>query len=153
MVCRPTCPSIYTHPPRLTYRLGIAVALFFQCIGALINPVNTTRKSVKWGLAAHTTALFLFLTARITIDQYTASTEYIDNRDFSDADELFPPGPIGYDVALFTIGPFGNVYPALFPLNQWLADGLLVSSILKSAGWMSYMVHASSYIVATSFFL
>lgn len=51
-------------------------------------------------------------------------TEYIDNRDFPGNDE-FPPGPIGYEDG-FTVGPFVPVYSAMFPLGQWLGDGLLL---------------------------
>ena len=84
--------------------------------------------------------------------QYTMSTEYVGNRGFPGTDD-FPPGPIGYDCIYFTIGPFKNVYSVMFPLSQWLADGLVVGLVLKSATWMSHMVHSSSYTVAISFFL
>ena len=95
------------------------------------------RKSVKWGLAAHTAALFAFSTTRTIIDQYAISNEYVNNRDFFGGDQ-FPPGPLGYDFSHFSTGPFGNIYYALFPLNQWLADGLFVSSISKSVACMTY---------------
>lgn len=110
------------------------------------------RKSVKWGLVAHTVALFLFVTTRVAMDQYAVSADYIDNRGFSGSGRSFP-GPLGYDSVHFTIGPFIYVYFGTFPLNQWLADGLMVSSILKPTAWMSYTVHSTSYIVAMSFFL
>ena len=149
MVCVPL--STLTRPARRII-LGIAVALFSQCIGALINPINTVGKGVRWWLVAHTVALFLFSTAGFTMNRYIVSTEYIDNRDFPGTNGM-PPGPIGYENTRFNIGPFEDVYTVMFPLNQWLADGLLVSSILKSAAWVSYVVHSSSYIVAISFFL
>ena len=127
MVCRSTYPSIYALPFCLTCMIpGIVVALFFQCTAALTNPVNTTRKSVKLGLVAHATALFLFLTTRIVVNQYTVSTDYIDNRGFPGTDKV-PPGPTGYNSIHFTSGPFLNVYSVIFPLSQWLADGLFVS--------------------------
>ena len=89
------------------------------------------RKSVKWGLVAHTVALFFFFTTGFMTNRYIVFTEYIDNRDFPGNDE-FPPGPIGYESG-FAVGPFVPVYSAMFPLSQWLGDALLVSSILRSA--------------------
>ena len=108
------------------------------------------RKSVKWGLVAYTVVLFLFLSTRIVINRYQMFAEYIGNRGFP-GDDDFPPGPVGYEVAYFAVSTPTNVYTTMFPLSQWLAGGLLVSSILKSAAWISYVVHSSSYIVVMSF--
>lgn len=86
------------------------------------------RKSVKWGLVAHTTALFLFLTMGAMMAQCAVFIEYLDNLDFPGTDKA-PPGPIGYTSVHSTAGFPVYVYSVVFPLSQWLADGLLVSSI------------------------
>ena len=90
------------------------------------------RRSVKWGLVAHTAALFLFLTVTTVMDLYIGSIEYIDNRNFPGRKKL-PPGPIGYDDTLYFNAAFQITYNTMFPLSQWLADGLLVGSIPNPA--------------------
>ena len=53
---------------------------------------------------------------------------YINNREFPGNDG-YPPGPIGYSLVLVA-DAINIVVAATFPLNQWLADGLLVGPIL-----------------------
>ena len=79
----------------------------------------------------HTVALFLFLTIPIGIDIDYLAIEYINNREFPGNDEL-PPGPVGYDV-IISATETTTVFNVMFPLNQWLADGLLVCPISNSA--------------------
>ena len=54
---------------------------------------------------------------------------YIDNREFPGIEDMVASGPIGYQALThheaITITP--NV---MFFLNSWLADGLLVSSLI-----------------------
>jgi len=93
----------------------------------MLNPVNTMKRTVKWGLIAHTTAMFLLLTVPAAIGLALLSNEYINNRDFP-GNDTSPPGPLGIPspnvlVVLYNLG---------FPLSQWLADGLLVSCIPNS---------------------
>ena len=99
--------------------------MFFQCVEALFDPVNNIKRSVKWALATHTTALFFLLTVSMAIDRCMIALAYIDNRSFPGT-EIAYPGPLGYfntgSEAMILIG-IGVV-----PLNQWLADGLLVGS-------------------------
>ena len=121
----PTHLRIHAHHTRWTHLLGIVVALFFQCMATLLNPPNPIRKGIRWALVAHTVALFLFLIIPFGIDFDYFSTEYINNRVFPGNDK-FPPGPIGYD-GLLVLKATNTVFNAMFPLNQWLADGLLVS--------------------------
>ena len=129
--------------------LGIVVALFFQCMATLLNPANPIRKGIIWALMAHTVALFLFVTIAFGIDLDYLSIEYIDNREFPGNDE-FPPGPLGYD-DLVTLEVTATVLGAMFPLNQWLADGLLVSPILNSVTSVHNGGRSSSYIGVISF--
>ena len=105
---------------------------------ALVDPANNIKKNVKWGLAAHTVAMFLFLSIPAAIALYTASMEWIDNRNFPGTDEL-PPGPVGYDTTL-NFDTRAAIFDVMFPLNQWLADGLLVSLAPNSVAWMSNSV-------------
>ena len=116
-----------TVPVGLTF-LGIAVALFFQCMTTLLSPANPIRKGIRWALVAHTVALFSFLTISVGIPFNNMSIEYIDNREFRD--DKYPPGPLGYDDFL-SLKSAITVFYVMFPLNQRLTDGLLVSSIFK----------------------
>ena len=76
---------------------------------------------------AHTTALLVFLTIPISMDLYMASNQLIDNRSFPGGRGL-PPGPIGYESSLQSGNRvFNSISNVMFPLSQWLADGLLVS--------------------------
>lgn len=97
-------------------------------MSALFNPVNRMRAATKWGLAAHTTAMFLFASIAVTMAFHLQFISGIDNREFPGVDGVLPPGPFGYKSLVYseaiTIVP--NV---MFPLNQWLADGLLVSYV------------------------
>ena len=89
---------------------------------ALIEPINNIGRRVKWGLAVHTMALFLFLAIHLTMDLHLLSTGYVDNRRFPGA------GPVGYnDRANFSTA-FVVIDTAMFPMSQWLVDGLLVSN-------------------------
>jgi len=60
------------------------------------------------------------------------SISFIDNRDFPGVKGVFYPGPAGYREVVYFKAI--NVIPnATFPLNNWLADGLLVSSLFGTA--------------------
>ena len=129
--------------------LGIVVALFFQCMATLLNPANPIRKGIRWTLVAHTVVLFMFLTIPAGIDFDHLSIEYINNREFP-GDNGFPPGPIGYD-DLFAFKATSAVFDAMFPLNQWLANGLLASPILDVVASVYNVGRPSSYIGVISF--
>lgn len=87
------------------------------------------RNTVRWGLVAHTTAVFSLTAITTMIELATRSYGYIDRRKYP-GDDLHYPGPVGYPV------PNGlQVFDSVsFPLSQWLADGLLVSCISNSGG-------------------
>jgi hypothetical protein len=84
------------------------------------------RKRVKWGLSVHTIVMFSFTTAGAAIDRNFISLSLIDNRGFPGIGAT-PPGPLGYLSLAATDGRSALLH-IIFPLNQWLADGLLVSS-------------------------
>ena len=75
-------------------------------------------------------ALFSFSTIPTAIELNYLPIVYIDGRDFPGNDEL-SPGPLGYRGTLNSQAAT-TVFDAMFPLNQWLADGLLVGLIPNS---------------------
>ena len=94
---------------------------------AFLDPVNRRRQGIKWGLVAYTTAMFSFVTVYTAISLHIQSISYIDNRGFSGNEDVGAPGPLGYQTLVFS-EPINIVPNTMFLLNNWLADGLLVSS-------------------------
>ena len=78
------------------------------------------------------------------------SIAYIDNRAFTGVDETLPPGPIGYQYLTYS-DPMDVVATLMFLLNNWLADGLLVSSVPSSVVRVCDVVRISRSIVASLF--
>lgn len=110
---------------------GVVVVLFFQCMGALLDPVNRAREGIKWRLVAHTAAMFSFATIYIATTLEIESISFIDNREFP-GDDVLPPGPFGYQFLIFSKAI--SILPqVMFFLNNWLADGLLVSAVTDLA--------------------
>ena len=109
--------------------LGVVVALFFQCMAALLNYNNRMKRGIKWGLVAHTMAMFSLISIGCIIAGLRRSDAFIDNRQFPGTGVEAPPGPLGFiEVGSTT----ARVSYLVAPLNQWLADGLLVRIILGS---------------------
>ena len=93
-------------------------------MGALLNPVCGTKKAIKWGLVAQTFVMFSFLTIANLINDDLLSVEFVNNREFSEAGRLL--GPFNY--AFFVDEEAEGTVAGFLPLiNQWLANGLLVS--------------------------
>jgi len=104
---------------------GIVVVLFFKCMGALLRPANRTGGIMKWGLVAHTGAMFSFLTILVATVLDIQSISYIDNRAFPVTDGAPWAGPVAYQLAIYSKAI--SVVPVImFLLNNWLADGLLL---------------------------
>ena len=123
-----TCTSARALVSCSRFTLGIVIVLFFQCMDALLNPVNRMRGGIKWGLVIHTAAMFSFVTIYTAISLNIHSISFIDNREFSgtSTDNVIPPGPVGYQWFI----RYKAISIALAPvavMNNWLADGLLVS--------------------------
>lgn len=98
-------------------------------MSSLLNPTNRVRGGIKWGLLAHTAAMFSFLTLGVAMRLDIPSISYIENRAFPGTD-TFPPGPYGYEWLLDDKAV--DVVPSVvFLMNTYLADGFLVSSVLK----------------------
>ena len=129
-------PHLRAHLAVLTssvrFVLGFIVVLFFQCIAALFDPIHRRGEPVRWGFVSYTVVIFSFVTVQTAVNLDIISNSFIDNREFSDSEGVLPPGPIGYE---FFISPeaISIVTIIIFTLNNWLADGLLVSSLLDAA--------------------
>ena len=93
-------------------------------MNTLLDPAIRTRGSIKWGLVAHTVAMFSSVTVYIGMNLNVHSISYVDNREYSN-------GPLIFQYTIFTKAIFA-VPNFMLPLNQFLADGLLVSPILNS---------------------
>ena len=151
MVRQPKRPCNHAHRVSSVVILGIVVALFFQCMSALLNPVNHPRGGTKWGLAAYAAAMFSLATICVAIENHTELIAYIDDREFPGTDTL-PPGPIGYQgTTYFTV--FQVVQACTFILNSSLVDGILASSASNSLFQAPDTCITASYIVATLFML
>ena len=113
------------------YILGVVVVVTFKCMAALLNPAYRRGEGIKWGLVCYTMAIFSLVTVLTGINLDIQSISYIDNRNFPGADGMIPPGPFGYE---WSIAPSAlNVTPnVMFALCNWLADGLLVSSLFHA---------------------
>lgn len=139
MVRHPVHLSIYAH---LVFRftiLGIVIALFFKCMRALLNPVNRRAKVVKCGLVVHTAAMFVLVTIFIVL--YTSCqrlTLINSNQSYGFWPELLP-GPSDYWVGMVEYTPAYT-----YVLNQWLADGFLVSSVPCSVARVSNLGYSSA---------
>ena len=93
----------------------------------MVDPLDRTR-GVKWGIIAYTTAMFSFVTIFTAMNLDLQSISYIDNREFPGIRGALVSGPFGYQVFIYSEAI--NVVPFLmFFLNQWLADGFLVSAV------------------------
>ena len=108
------------------------MVLFFQCMGALFNPIHRRRNGIKWGLVSYAVAMFVFVTVFTAMNDHIQSISYIDDREFPGVEGVFPPGPLGYQ--LFIYSDVISIIPNLmFLLNNWLADGLLVGPLFDVA--------------------
>lgn len=73
---------------------GIVIAIFFQAMGALLNPANRIRGGIQWVFVIHTAATFLCVTINVVTGASFLSMSYVDNREYpGDAEHV--PGPLG----------------------------------------------------------
>ena len=114
--------------------------LFFQCVAALFNPVHRRGESIKWGLVSFTVAMFSAVSIQTAADLNIESISYIENREFPGAGGAAPPGPLGYQFNLEALTIVSNL---MSNMNNWLADGLLVSSLFDTVDTRR-VVNASS---------
>ena len=102
--------------------------LFFHCMAALFNPVNRRREGIKWGLVSYTAVMFSFVTIFTAMYLDVQSLSYINNREFPGAGDALPPGPLAYQWSIHH-NVLSIVPSTMYVLNNWLADGLLVSRL------------------------
>jgi len=95
--------------------------LFFKCMAALFNPVHRRGEAIKWGIIAYTVVMFSLATILTTMNLHLLSISFIDNREF-------PAGPYGYAQSI-SYNAVNLVPNAALCLNNWLADGFLVSPL------------------------
>lgn len=100
-------------------------------MAALFNPVHRRGEPVKWGLVSYTVAMFSIATVVTAMSLNIQSTSYIDNREFSSAEGVPKPGPYGYKASA-QAEPTYVVPNLMFFINNWLADGLLVSCLFDA---------------------
>ena len=120
------CPSISMLILFAAPVLGMLVVLFFQCIATLLDPVHRKSEGIKWGLVSYTMAMFSLATRYTGINLHGQSICSIDNHEFFDPSGMLPPGPTGYLLSVWS-DPLAITPTVVFLLNNWLADGLLVS--------------------------
>ena len=118
-------------------------------MNALLHPINRATEGIRWGLVAHTAAMFAFVTIYTALNLQIQSISYIDNRNFPGTDGTPWPGPIGYEFFIY-YKAISIVPSVAFQMNTWLADGILVSSLFNSVAQVSNVGHSSSSIVAIS---
>jgi hypothetical protein len=119
-------------------------------MSALLDPAyRATTWGIKWGLVAHTTATFSFVTIYTAMYLDLQSLSFIDNREFPGSD-LLPPGPIGYQLQILPAA-ISVVPTVLTILNNGLADGLLVSPLFNSSARVSNACCISSFIATPVF--
>ena len=106
---------------------GIVIAVSFKCIAALLNSDHRRGEPVKLGLMSYTVVMFLLVTAGTVMQLDVQSISYIDNREFPGVEGKISTGPDGYQ-GLIESEPITYVQNVVFTLNNWLAEGLLVSS-------------------------
>jgi len=124
----------YTPPPSIrlyvinSFVLGTLVVLFFQCMTALLDPINRKRDGIKWGLVCYTVVMFSCATLATGTAQNLISHCFIDNREFPGFLDIMPPGPIGYQWFIYS-KPLSIVPNFASLSNYWLADGFLVGCL------------------------
>ena len=126
--------SAHTQLVHSTSFLGILIILFFRCMGAMLN---RTRGDIRWGLVALTAAMFSFTTISLVSYLNTLSISYSHDPNFPrppgapgpqpgpNGPPGPPPGHLGFQVFICSM-PCSIIAYIMLPLNQWLADGLLV---------------------------
>ena len=128
---------------------GTVIVLFFQCMNALLDPINRSRQGVKWPLVAHTIFLFSCVTVFAGFQLHMQSVSIIDDRGFPGS-TVSPPGPVGYQYLLLETAM--SLIPCAFALlGGWLADGLLVSFTFDKIVQVPDVGRSSSCTAATLF--
>jgi hypothetical protein len=81
--------------------------------------------------------MFSFVTIYTGATLDLQSLSFINNRSFPGVNDVSPPGPFGYQV-LVNPEVIGIIPEAMWLLNTWLADGLLVSLVSIAVAQVSH---------------
>ena len=100
-------------------------------MAALVSPVHRRGGHIKWGLVFYTTVMFLLVTVFSALNLKIPSISYIDNRGFPGVQGVLPPRVYGYKLTIVHEAP-KIISTTMSTLNNWLADGLLVSSLFDT---------------------
>jgi len=127
---------LFTLTSIVRFILGLLILLSFQCMAALLKPAHRGEEGIKQWPIFYTMAMFSFVTVYTAANLYILSISFIDHRKnnyiYEDHGFIRISGPLGYQMAIHgTI--LGLVPNIMFNLNNWLADGLLVSSLSDAA--------------------
>ena len=104
--------------------------LFFQCMAAFLNPDRPRGEGTKWWLVSYTVAMFSFVTVHTLMNLHIQSISFIDNRQDGQGWPISGPLDYQFEIRQKALGFIPNV---MFTLNNWLADGLLVSALFDGA--------------------
>ena len=118
-------------------------------MSALLSPVVRAGGNIKWLLVVHSAVMFSLVTVFTGMYLNLQSISFIDNREFP-GNTALPPGPLGYQHLVYSQA-VSLVSRVMFMLNNWLVDGLLVSSIFDLTACVSDVTRTFSFIVAASF--
>ena len=99
---------------------------------ALLGPTNRMKEGKRWGIVAHTVALFSVLMVSFATGLVSFLVIYMNAREFPGTDD-WPMEPLGYLLDLPKFVAVASISSSVIQVNQWLIDGLLVSPMLNSA--------------------
>ena len=100
-------------------------------MAALLNPTYRKEEGIKRWLVFYTVVMFSFVTVYTAMNLYIQSNSFIDHRGNIDW-ELPLSRPLEYQLGI-RVTALGFVPNVMFNLNNWLADGLLVSPLFDAA--------------------
>jgi hypothetical protein len=95
---------------------------------ALFNPVHRRGEGIKWGLVSYTVVMFSFATVLTAMQFNIQSLSFIDYRGSADLGGGVTPAPLGY----WFPNVLATIPNVMFASSNWLADGLLVSSLFEA---------------------
>jgi len=116
---------------------------------ALLNPAHRREEGIKWWPVSYTMAMFSFVTVYTAMYLHNLSMSFIDNRQDLHTPFVTFSGPLNYQSKIPHM-PLGLLRNVMFNLNNWLADGLLVSSLMpRSLSLVPNVFSAPRSTVAT----
>jgi len=98
-------------------------------MAALFNSAHRRAEGIKWWPVFYTMAMFSFVTVYTAASLHILSMSFIDNREDN---TNVSSGPLNYQFNIRHT-PLSILPNVMFNLNNWLADGFLVSSLFDAA--------------------